>query len=324
MNKLVATLATTTALFAGSTFYFWQKLDGREATYAAQPHAVTPTLAAEMPGASPSGSARTPVQSPGAPATAAKTDATPGRAAAAGASSGSGDASREMMIPFAKDFLRQYDSPAQRASLMKAARGGMESQYSRLRDKLKLDASTFNQLIDVLAEEQVEMQANYYRCLLNPACDTSKLSLPHDHSDEYLALLGADKYEDFTAYRNAIPEWQSVVQLRGRLSEANYLNDTNADLLTSKLSAERQRYTTEANQAGAKLRGWGTGTGMVWYTVDGGVEEQLASATAYTERMRQSAAEILTAEQMRTFVQLQEEMLANLANYLRSQSGKQG
>src|SRR6185295_12711692 len=142
-------------------------------------------------------------------------------------------------------FLRQYDNPTLRQSLVKAARAGIESQYSRLKDKLKLDASTFNQLVDVIAAEQVEMQANYFRCFLKPDCDPSKMSPAPDHSDEYLALLGADNFEDFKTYRNAIPEWQSVVQLRGRLSEASYLSDSNADRLINELSAERQRYTTE-------------------------------------------------------------------------------
>jgi hypothetical protein len=325
MNKLVATLATTTALFAGSTLYLWQKLEDRETAVAAPGADAAVTLAPGTPGVAASGispaSAR-PGAAPTTVASAAKT--TPGTPAANGAASAGGDVQREMMTPFAKDFLRQFDNPAQHASLLKAARAGLESQYSRLRDKLKLDTNTFNQLVDVLAEEQLEQQANYFRCLLTPDCDTSKMVPPRDHSDEYLALLGADKYEDFKGYRNAIPEWQSVVQLRGRLSEANYLNDSNAERLMSALSAERQRYVTESNQAGANLRGWGNGTGMVWYTGDGGVEEQLASATAYTERMRQSAAAILTAEQLRAFVQLQDEMLANLASYLHSQSGKAG
>jgi hypothetical protein len=60
---------------------------------------------------------------------------------------------------------------------------------------------------------------------------------------------------------------------------------------------------------------------MVWYSGDGGVDEQLASAAQYSDRMRQRAASILNAEQLRAFVQLQDELLANFANYLRQQSG---
>jgi hypothetical protein len=157
--------------------------------------------------------------------------------------------------------------------------------------------------------------------MVDPACDTSNPRLPRDHSDEYLGILGPDAFAQFNSYRQAMPEWQAVVQLRGRLSEANYLKDGDAERLLSAMSAERERYVAESNQAGAKLRGWGAGTGMVWYSGDGGIEEQLASATQYSDRMRQRAASILNAEQLHAFEQVQEELLASFANYLRSQSG---
>jgi hypothetical protein len=326
MNKLVATLATTTLLFAGTTIYFWQELEARgdalataEEIPAAGTAATGQTLA---PAVAPATSSLASAGKAAGAATPNANIAMAGAPSAAG-SSAAAEPSREMMLPFAKDFLRQYDDPAQRASLTKAARSGIVSQYARLRDRLKLDAGTFGQLVDLIAEEQIEQQANYFRCLVNPACDNSNMPPPPDHSSDYQALLGAG-YAQYTAYRDALPEWQSVVQLRGRLSESDYLKDSDADRLLSALSAERERYVAEINQAGAKLHGWGNGTGMVWYSSDGGTEEQLASATQYSERMRQRAASILTAEQLRAFVQLQEEMLANLANYLRSQAGKPG
>src|SRR6185503_9935432 len=111
-----------------------------------------------------------------------------------------------VMLPFAKDFLRQYDDPAQRVSLMQAARAGLESQYLRLKQKLKLDSAAYGQLLDLMAEEQLDRQANYFRCLVTPACDISKMPPPRDRSSDYLALLGADGYAQFTGYRSALPE----------------------------------------------------------------------------------------------------------------------
>lgn len=326
MNKLVATLATTTVLFAGSTFYFWLQLRERDSAGTAvqsvdaqAPMSGTAAAPKTVPVASASTAGKAVTATPATTGAGAASAASP-----AGKSAGRDDPSREMMLPFAKDFLRQYDNPAQRASLMNAARTGVESQYSRIKERLKLDAGTFGQLVDLLAEEQLEQQANYFRCLVDPDCDTSKIGPARDHSNEFLALLGADGYAQLSAYRSAIPEWQSVVQLRGRLSESNSLNDSGAERLMSALTAERERYMAEASQAGAKTRGWGNGTGMLWYSGDGGAEEQFASAMQYSERVRQRAAGILTAEQLRAFVQLQEEMLAGLASYLHTQSGKQG
>jgi hypothetical protein len=321
MSKLVAPLAATTVLFAGSTFYFWQKLESLEPSgaVAGAPQAVTST-------AGPAGTATSASAAHSAVAPAIASSATSGAVTnrAAGATvtpQPHADASREMLLPFAKDWLRQYEDPAQRTSLLKAARAGIESQYSRLRDRLKLDANTFSQLVELLTQEQLEQQSNYFKCAVDPACDTSNVHPPRDHSDEYLGILGPDAFAQFNSYRQAMPEWQAVVQLRGRLGEANYLKDGDAERLLSAMSAERESYVAESNQSGAKLRGWGTGTGMLWYSGDGGVEEQLASATQYSDRVRQRAATVLNADQLRAFEQLQEELLANFANYLRSQSG---
>jgi hypothetical protein len=327
MNKPAAVFATTTALFAASTFHFWQKAQ-MPGTRIVAADAGTTGASATARGTPAAGSAGT---APSAPAVtaAAKSAASPATAAAArapapalpAARTAQADAAREKILPFAKDWLRQYDDSTQRLSLQKAARAGIEAQYSRLRDRLKLDATTFGQLVDLLTQEQLEQQAGFFRCVVDATCDTNYPRPPRDHSDEYLAMLGPDAFAQFNAYRQAMPEWQAVVQLRGRLGEANYLRDGDAERLLSALSAERERYVLESNQAGAKLRGWGTGTGMVWYSGDGGVDEQLASAAQYSDRMRQRAASILNAEQLRAFVQLQDELLANFANYLRQQSG---
>jgi hypothetical protein len=249
-------------------------------------------------------------------------------AVAASASAGSSptparpaDHQRETMLPFARDFLRQYDDASQRDTLLKTVRPGIESQYSRLKDRLKLDAAQFAKVVDLLAGEQLDAQANYFKCLVDAACDTSSLRPPRDHSDELLALLGDEGYAKYLAFRQAMPEWQAVVQLRGRLAEASYLNDSNADRLVAALSAERERYLAGLNQAGVKANGWGNGSGMLWYSTDGGVAEQIASATDYVEVMRQRAAGVLSAEQLRTFVAIQDELLAGLASHLRSQNG---
>jgi hypothetical protein len=82
------------------------------------------------------------------------------------------------------------------------------------------------------------------------------------------------------------------------------------------LTEARKRYAAELQQQGAKLQGWGDGTGMLWYSGDGTVEQRLASATQYAQRVRQQAAAVLSAEQLRLFVQLQDEMLASFAAYL--------
>lgn len=325
MSKLVTALASTTVLFAASTAYLAYELHARDAesnaaAAANAAGAADPGANTEVASAVPS---KAPASLPPAPLTADASKPAGTAVAPLPAPAGKKDPNREMMTPFARDFLRQYDDMALRASLIANARPGIESQYSRLKDRLKLDAASFDQLVNLLAEETLEQQANYYRCVVDTGCDFSKIKPPRDRSDELQALLG-DDYAKFKSYRDALPEWQSVVQLRGRLPENMPLRDSDAERLMNALSEERGHFTTESSQNGASMRGWGNGTGMLWYSGDGGPEQQLSSARQYAERLRQRASTVLSAEQLRIFIQIQEEMLAGLAGYLTTQSGNQG
>lgn len=315
MNKPALLFAGTTGLFALSTLYLAWQLHQRDAV----PALESAVAARVEPSASAGFPAATHTEAPTATGSPAPRAATPGdRAPAPGRVTADASAStrRGIMLPFASDFLRQYDNLALRDALLANARRGFESQYAALRDRLKLDPETFRQLVSLLAEESLEQQANYFRCVVDSTCNLDQLPAPPQRSDELLALLGAEGHAEFTSYRDAMPEWQSVVQLRGRLSESQSLRDSDAARLQAALTDARKRYAAELEQQGAKLQGWGNGTGMLWYSGDGTVEQRLASATQYAHRLRQQAAALLNAEQLRLFAQLQDEMLASFGAYL--------
>jgi hypothetical protein len=314
MRKLVVFLSLTTALFAASTAWLSFRLSERHA-------AGAPVLAGERfaptPAASAAAAPTMARATPGSPAVMLP-NSTPGIDPPRPAGRAAGvDPNREMTTPFAKDFLRLYDDPALRAIQVANQRTGIEAQYSRLKDRLKLDDATYDQLITLLTEEFLEQQANYYRCVVNPACDLSSAREPRNRSDEYIALLGPERNEELSNYRRGLAEWQSVAQLRGRLSEANYLNDRDAERFMNALTDERERYMAETQQSGATSLGWGTMSGMLWYRGDGTPDQQLASATQYAERMRKRAATVLSPEQLRAYVHLQDELLAGFASSLR-------
>jgi hypothetical protein len=315
MNKPALFFAGTTGLFALSTLYLAWQLNQRDAVSAADMSdsraAASTHLPAAAESAAPAAAAGAPV--PGDTSRAA-VDSAAGHASAKAAASA--DTRRSIMLPFARDFLRQYDDLTLRGALLANARKGFESQYAPLRERLKLDAATFDQLVSLLAEESLDQQANYFRCVVDPACNPGNLPPLRDRGDEFLALLGPDGHAQFTSFREAMPEWQSVVQLRGRLSESQSLRDGDAERLRMALTEARKRFTGELQQQGAKLQGWGNGSGMLWYSSDGTVEQQLASATQYSQVLRRQAAALLDAGQLRLFTQLQDELLASFGAYL--------
>lgn len=328
MNKPAYFFAATTGLFLLTTLYFAWQLNQRDANPPAK-SAIAGAAWEARPADSPEAAARAAAEnaSTAQPATIPPLPGVsrPGEGASANgkpATADGADSRRSIMLPFARDFLRQYDDLPLRDALVANARRGLESQYAALRDRLGLDPATFDRLVSLLAEEQLEQQANYFRCVVDSNCNPEMAPAPRDRSDEVLALLGAEGHAQFTSYRDAMPEWQSVIQLRGRLSESQSLRDGEAERLRAAMTEFRKRFAADLQQQGAKLQGWGNGSGMLWYSGDGTVEQQLASATQYSQNLRRQAATLLNAEQLRLFAQLQDELLAGFGAYLQQAQSK--
>jgi hypothetical protein len=127
-----------------------------------------------------------------------------------------------------------------------------------------------------------------------------------------MALLGPDHMDDFTQYQTSLGEREAVIQLRGRLSDANNLRDSQAEQLVAALSDERARYQREAMQRGTSVSGWGTGQlGMLFYAGDSNsIDERLANAAQYSRRLHDRAATVLSPQQLAVFDQMQKELLA--------------
>jgi hypothetical protein len=321
MRRAVTILSLTTAAFAASTVYLARELYRRDAgarpdtTVAAAP-AGTPWVGAER--ATPSSGKLPPM--PAAAAAQSQRKAANTSASTPGAA-GKKDDAADGALQFARQFLARFDDPVQHAGLLDEARAGIRRQYAPLKDRLKLNDATFEQLVTILAEKTVQLQEQFSRCAVDSACDSRyplRNSAADDSSPELLALLGPEHMEAFDQFRGSIGERDAVVQLRGRLSDANFLPEAQAEQLIRALAEARQQYSQEASQRGQNVRGWGTQNGVLMYTDDSGsVDQYLAEATAYSQRLRQRAAAVLTPAQFAVFVQMQDELLAQMANYLR-------
>ena len=322
MRRLVGALALTTALFAASTGYLAYRLYGRESALSAG------IAAAPAPGtAALDGMVETPAARNGKPGSANATPVAsnaqnPGGTAAGprSAATHEADKNREMILPFARQYLERIADPVQHAALLAQSRGELQRQYAPLHQRLKLDSATFDQLVDLIAEQQLQAQESYFRCVVDPACDTEEYArrpTVGDPDQEFLALLGPDRMDEFNHYRQSIGERDSVAQLRGRLDEANMLHDEQAEQLIAALAKEHDLYKREVAASGATLKGWGTAQGMLWYIGDGSIDQQLSSAAAYSQRLRARAATMLTSQQLTSFNQLQDELLAAMTTYLR-------
>ena len=224
---------------------------------------------------------------------------------------------------FARQFLARYDDSAQREGQLDEARSAARRQYSALKEKLGLSNTRFEQLVDLVAQQNLKAQELWARCAVNADCDPKSPRPMDDRSPELLALLGAGNIDSFNAYRDALMERDAVAQFRGRLSDAQFLPQAQSEQLIAALAEERKLFAQEAGQRGTELTAIITPLGTLWYPADAGsIDVQLAEAAAYSQRMRARAAGVLTPAQLAAFVQMQEELLAQLATMIRPQSVK--
>lgn len=326
MRRVTVILSLATAAFAASTVYLASEMYLRDADAL--------TVAAPAPLATVTNTPQSP-EPGGTPATAAANNPTPAGTPPGRGSERADDAVAgiegtgkpdEATQHFLRQLVARFDDPVQRTALLQEARTGVRRQYDRLKKDLKLSDATFEQLVTLLAEENLQMQEHFARCAIDPRCnpnDPSRRAPLDSRNEEILALLGAQGAEALTTFRGSIGERDTVIQLRGRLADSHFLPESQAEQLISALADEREQFKQEAEQSGASVRGWGTQLGMLWYTDDSGsVDQYVAEATQYSQRLRARAAAVLTPAQLAAFVQLQEELLAQLAAYVKPPARK--
>jgi hypothetical protein len=322
MSKTVVILSLTTAILAASTAYLAHELylrGGGETRLA-----VAPDVASAAPGSLPH---RTPAgngpgENAGVP-TRASIPVAGDAAHAAGLATPPESAKRDVRddpgTNFARQLVARYDDANQRPAMLDEQRTVIRRQYEKLKDTLKLSDSAFEQLVSLIADEQLQAQLSWARCAVDSSCDPKNPRNPNiDHTQEYQAILGPEGAEAFTQFRGSIAERDAVVQLRGRLPDSNFLPEAQAEQLIVALSEERQKFSQEVAARGGKMSGWGTSLGTLWYTEDSGLPEQyIVEASQYSQRLRTRAAGILSPAQLAAYKQMQDELLAQFASMQR-------
>jgi hypothetical protein len=318
-------LSLTTATFAMSTAYLAWELHERDSSTQVQTASTAPRAGAI--GDAEGGTSAAPVTPASSRAAADASIGATATSTSNGKSATSGGAEVAKRVDandpgtmFARQLVARLDDSVQRQALLDEQKTSVRRQYARLKEQLKLSDAKFEQLVATLAEQNLQGQENWARCAIDPNCnpkDEARMRID-DRTQELLALLGAEPYEDFNAFRETLQERDSVAQLRGRLNDNLFLPQAQAEQLIAALAEERKRYAQEATARGSNVSGWGTALGMIWYPEDAvTIEARLAEAAQYSQRLRARAATVLSAAQLAAFIQMQDELLAQMAGYLR-------
>jgi len=299
MRKLVVALTISTLAFAGTTVYLAREL---AAVRAAAGGNTVPVLA-------------------GAAATSTMTEAAP----VAPANSATGVAGKNPLPPDMKAQARawivaqipsmreQLEDPEKRAAAMRDNRTGFRRGFPHLAAHLGLTDDEYSRLANLLAEQQMRIVEARYQCAIKPDCDdmTAANALEPGFNQELVDLLGSDKKQKFDDYRDNAPERRTVAYLRGELPDSHPMTDAQAERLTSALGDERRRILQEWEQRGASNSGgFINARGSIYYSSNAqSVEQRLAEAGEFQQRLRARAAQVLNTEQLKLFTQIQEDLL---------------
>jgi hypothetical protein len=330
MNRLAYLFGATTLLFAGLSVHLALQLR-EERSVAGATHAAAATPAT----ASTSASTRN-VFSPGTPANLATSRGQPADAAGGNAdlhldhplaitvTNADREESRRQYVESEARFLEEIADPTRRAELLEQTKLSVRGPLPRVAQHLGLTDEEADRLFTLLAEQQLQAHERQARCVTQPDCNYRGYT-PADadaQQQEMNALLGPEKLQKFRQFQESASERQTVATLRSNLPDSAFLNEQRAEDLVAALHDERARFQNEAQQRGTGFSGYGTGSGMLYIDDRGTLDERVAAARRYSERLRERAAEVLTSEQAKSFNQMQDELLANLREMLRNQEAE--
>jgi hypothetical protein len=313
MRKLVAALSLSTVTFAATTAYFARELQrerANDARVATLPAAEQPATA-DTPQRSLNNNDAPPASPPVAASREENIDPME-------------DAKRRVAANADRELAKLLD-PAKRRAMLDEMKAGSRGLYSQLAQVLQLSDFEYDRLLELLAEQQLAGHERMLRCALDSTCKFPGFDRAYRDSQELevAALIGADRQQRLEKYQQSLDERNSVRQLRGRLPDKDHLSDAKAELLIAAIAEEHQRFEAAIVQSGAGVSGLNTGgVSFALSPEESGAEKRLAEATEYLGRVRERAAQILTAGQLAVFNEMLDEGFRGLQSHVRQDGEK--
>jgi hypothetical protein len=209
------------------------------------------------------------------------------------------------------------DDPAGRKLFLAQARAEARAENRDLGRELQLTSEEYDRLIDLLAEHTMQQRDLFSRADDITADTSNELHALRDRLAQDIGdLLGQDKAQQYAAYEDSRAVRTQVRRLRGALTEGDALTDEQSSRLIAALQKERQAFNKEMQRripnerVSASMGTWYGGEFRSDRTSSAAAHEHFLQQTEeFSQRLRRSAAEILSAPQLRAFAQMQDEWL---------------
>lgn len=316
MSKLVAGLAVSTIVCAVAAVYFHHQLIEERLTTARLTSELSLASAPRAP-AQPALAAASPVEIPASTSVVSQVAAKPAVAAARAPEPTSAppnmtNEQKAAMREQATAFLRKYDTPEGRAALREEQIARARASLAGFEKEHQVDPATWQKVIEEVADRELEKRAVVSRCALDPSCVTPPGlgELLASRTQALKDLLGDEGYNEMQNWGRSEVARRSVNGLSARLPSTAPLSSAQSGALVAALASEREAAMRDFSNDGTHIKGFSNMDRMTLFYGDQLPEAaRMASAEAYVQRMRASAATVLVGEQLIMFNQMQDELL---------------
>jgi hypothetical protein len=225
------------------------------------------------------------------------------------------------------EMRARFDDPQQRAKMREAQRQGVAESHYGVADALQLDAATFDKLIDVLADQQMERSELFYKEFASPTSTPNPSKGTQAEAERVTQqinalreVLGQEKLEHYQKLQLSLGQRGQVRQFDQRLGDSHKLNSTQreqlVELLHEHLASSMERRLV-ANNRHSMLRDVFSlsreelqrHSELQTIAAD---EEMWREMPESNRQLREQAAAFLTKPQLAMLEQIHAEQLASL------------
>jgi hypothetical protein len=211
---------------------------------------------------------------------------------------------------------RAYEDPVTRRELVEELVPDLRDEYLVLERRLELGNARWQEFLETLAAQEIDRRAQTADCDRNDECLRRVLSTAaYAQKDQaLLAFLGDADHRIYSEFVYSLQERRGIAALQRRLPPPQRLSDDVTEALITALSEVRRETEAEISAVG------GTATSILFedaprVILPHGIErteDRLAYVRAYSRRLRESAATVLSGVQLARFHELQDAMLLKM------------
>lgn len=226
--------------------------------------------------------------------------------------------SNEAQAMLGADWLKRAEDPRNRPEMLALLREELRYSYPQLAGNLGLSAQENEEVLNFLAEQNLEVSIADNRCRIDPRCDP-RATLPAQlqrMQQDLQAYLGPERYQRYEQLLASTQERRTVADLQAALPNAQRLSDATAEQLIVALADEKRSATSPGSETSELI----TTHGNILVGSSGDTQSRLEAATRYSERLREQASRLLTPAQMDAFNRMQDLLLADVRERLRDET----